>query len=326
MASSKERSSCDALFPTLPTADATKAAAAHFAAASSSGEDFFKEADRVSSTSSTLRETADKMLSDMDKLSTVDTRCAVPTSVPFVSSLFSSVASPVPNASSTKLSTSMPSSSKICVNKSVAYVVTPIEITTSAIVSKTSTDFACSFIASFSNAACRSSEPKYASTNAVLEEPMKCAAKNSGNLSGVMPHTYQFPDSGMGSMGHSRNSKADLKPSVNGGLLSGNSLESKRRESAPNHFVSPSFGESFHVSARAFSFKTVRPSQKLSDAAIVEAKDVAIVPPATPPKTAGDTTGKMNPIGKNSSVIVSFSAANNPTYTRNTNPTFRSWS
>ena len=52
--------------------------------------------------------------------------------------------------------------------------------------------------------------------------------------------------------------------------------------------------------------------------AIVDAREVSIVPPTTPPNTAGDTTGKMKPMGRNSSVIVSFSAAKRPTYTANT--------
>ena len=155
---------------------------------------------------------------------------------------------------------------------------------------------------------------------------MKCAAKNSGKRSGVIPHTYQFPLSGMGRMGHRRSKSALLNPSVNGAWLSGNCALSNLRLSALNHCVSPTAGESFHLSASAFSFRTVRPSQKFKDAASVDARLVMTVPPATPPNTAGDTTGRMNPMGRNSSVIVSFSAANNPTYTANTKTTFRSWS
>mmetsp|Transcript_12172 Transcript_12172/g.19646 ORF Transcript_12172/g.19646 Transcript_12172/m.19646 type:complete len:254 (-) Transcript_12172:19-780(-) len=212
----------------------------------------------------------------------------------------------------------MPSSSRICVKRSVAYVVTPMEMITSAAVSNTSTVCACSFMASPSSAAASSNDPRYASTNAVLDEPMKCAAKNSGNLSGVMPHTYQFPDNGMGRIGHSRSSKADLKPSVSGHWLSGNCVESNRRLSAWNHRLSPTVGLSFHFSASAFSLSTVRPRKKLKLAAMVDASDVSTVPPSTPPNTAGDTTGRMNPMGRNSSVMVSFSAANSATYTPNT--------
>ena len=61
---------------------------------------------------------------------------------------------------------------------------------------------------------------------------MKCAAKNSGNLSGVIPHTYQFPESGMGRIGHSRSSSALLNPSVSGHSDSGNCSLSNLRLSA----------------------------------------------------------------------------------------------
>ena len=155
---------------------------------------------------------------------------------------------------------------------------------------------------------------------------MKCAAKNSGNFSGVMPHTYQLPDSGMGRIGHSRRSRADLNPSVNGHSDSGNCVESNLRLSAWNHLLSPTVVLSFHLSPSAFSRSTVLPSQKLRLAAMVDASEVKNVPPSTPPNTAGDTTGRMKPMGRNSSVIVSFSAANRPKYTANTRPTLRPWS
>ena len=45
-------------------------------------------------------------------------------------------------------------------NRSVAYVVTPMEMATSATVSNTKTLFACSRTASFSNAACNRSDPR----------------------------------------------------------------------------------------------------------------------------------------------------------------------
>ena len=121
---------------------------------------------------------------------------------------------------------------------------------------------------------------------------------------------------GMGKMGHNRSKSADLKPS--GTTLSGNCEESKRRLSAPNHFCSPTGSFSPHLNARIFSLKTYRPRKKLTLAASVLANEVTIVPPNTPPNTAGEITGNTNPMGKNSSVIVIFSAMNNPTYTANT--------
>ena len=50
-----------------------------------------------------------------------------------------------------------------------------------------------------------------------------------------MPHTYQLPDKGMGKIGHSRSSNADLNPSVRGHSDSGNCDESNLRLSAWNH-------------------------------------------------------------------------------------------
>ena len=199
---------------------------------------------------------------------------------------------------------------------SVAYVLTKMETTMMATVSNTSAPCAWSLTDDSSNTAVSKIEPKYASMNAVFELPMKCAAKNSLNLRGVSPHTYQFPLIGIGKIGHSLSKSADLNPS--GTVDSGNCDESNLRLSAANHFCSPTGSLSPHLKPNILSFNTYRARKKLTLAASVLASDVTIVPPKTPPNTTGDTTGSTKPIGKNSSVIVNFSATNNPTYTANT--------
>ena len=105
-----------------------------------------------------------------------------------------------------------------------------------------------------SNTAVSKIDPRYASMKAVLELPMKCAAKNSLNLSGVSPHTYQLPLMGMGKIGHSRSNSADLNPS--GTVVSGNLDESNRLLRALNHCCSPTGSLSPHLKERIFSLKT----------------------------------------------------------------------
>ena len=105
------------------------------------------------------------------------------------------------------------------VNNCVAYVETKIETPKSAHVSNITAFFACSFTAPVTPSTSgdkivrKMMLPKYASINAVLELPMKCAAKNSQYFNFVTPHTYQLPLIGMGKIGHNLNKSADLNPS-----------------------------------------------------------------------------------------------------------------
>mmetsp|Transcript_3097 Transcript_3097/g.9554 ORF Transcript_3097/g.9554 Transcript_3097/m.9554 type:complete len:307 (+) Transcript_3097:211-1131(+) len=232
----------------------------------------------------------------------------------FSSSFFCSSLVPKP-----KLSASTPSSSKISVNNCVAYVETKIETPKSAQVSNITAFFACSLTAPVtpSISGCKIVRkmmfPKYASINAVLELPIKCAAKNSQYFNFVTPHTYQFPLIGMGRIGHNLNNNADLNPS--GITWSGKLFESNRLSNAWYHFLSfvgsPSLAN--HLKFSAFSLNTVLPSQKFALAAIVDANDVNNVPFNTFPNTIGDNTGSTKPIGRNSSVIVTFSAKKSKT-------------